>query len=69
MDVTAARMLVAAHGELESHGVRLVLARAVGQVRDVIACITQNEDLTTDYAKIATAVAAVAGPRRDTDIT
>ena len=33
VDVTAARMLVAAHEELRRRGVRLVLARAVGQVR------------------------------------
>ena len=61
VDVTAARMLVDAHAELEAHGVRLVLARAVGQVRDVIACITHDDDLTAPYAKIDTAIAAIAG--------
>ena len=42
VDVTAARMLVATHEELRTHGVRLVLARAVGQVRDVLGCITRR---------------------------
>jgi SulP family sulfate permease len=38
LDVTAAWMLVAAHDELQANGVRLVLARAVGQVRDILGC-------------------------------
>ena len=42
VDVTAGRMLVATHDELRTHGVRLVLARDVGQVRDVLRCITHD---------------------------
>jgi anti-anti-sigma factor len=64
VDVTAARMLVEAHDELRSHGVRLVLARAVGQARDVLRCITQVDDLIAPYPKIDAAVDAVL-PRRD----
>ena len=61
VDVTAARMLVAAHDELQANGVRLVLARAVGQVRDILGCITDDGDLTRSYATIAAALEAVRG--------
>ena len=60
VDVTAARMLVAVHDELRRNGVRLVLARAVGQVRDVLGCITDDGDLTESYPTIAAAVDAVS---------
>jgi sulfate permease, SulP family len=46
VDVSAARMLVSAHEELGARGVRLVLARSVGQVRDVLRCIADDDDLT-----------------------
>ena len=61
VDVTAAWMLVAAHDELQANGVRLVLARAVGQVRDILGCITDDDDLTMSYATIAAALEAVRG--------
>jgi len=61
VDVTAARMLVASHDELERHGVRLMLARAVGQVRDVLGCITDEPDLISPYPKIDAAAEALAG--------
>ena len=61
VDVTAAWMLVAAHDELQANGVRLVLARAVGQVRDILGCITDDGDLTRSYATIAAALEAVRG--------
>jgi len=60
VDVTAGRMLVATHEELRTHGVRLVLARDVGQVRDVLRCITEDGDLTVSYPKIDAAVDAIA---------
>jgi sulfate permease, SulP family len=59
VDVTAARMLFEAHEELRDRGVRLVLARAVGQVRDVLGCITDEADLTEPYATIGAAVEAL----------
>ncbi len=59
VDVTAARMLVALHEQLGAHDVRLVLARTVGQVRDVLGCITDNGDLTASYPTIAAAVTAL----------
>jgi sulfate permease, SulP family len=61
VDVTAARMLVAAHEELRRGGVRLVLARAVGQVRDVLGCVSNDRDLTAPYATIKAAIAALDG--------
>ena len=65
VDVTAARMLVAAHEELRQRGVRLVLARAVGQVRDVLGCVSDDPDLTAPYPTIKAAIAALeaAAPR------
>ena len=62
VDVTAARMLVAAHDELHTHGVRLVLARAVGQVRDVLGCITREDDLTASYPTIDAASTLSSAP-------
>ena len=60
VDVSAARMLVSAHEELRARGVRLVLARAVGQVRDVLRCIADDDDLTKSYPTINAAVDALA---------
>jgi hypothetical protein len=54
-------MLVAAHEELRRGGVRLVLARAVGQVRDVLGCVSNDRDLTAPYATIKAAIAALDG--------
>ena len=64
VDITAARMLVAAHDELGVNGVRLVLARDVGQVRDLLGCITRDGDLTASYPTIDAAVEALAGTHR-----
>jgi hypothetical protein len=38
-----------------------VLARSVGQVRDVLGCITDNGDLTMSYPTIAAAATALGG--------
>jgi len=65
VDVSAARMLVSAHAQLQTRGVRLVVARAVGQVRDVIGCITDENDLTSSFPTIAAAVDAVGGISAD----
>jgi len=59
VDVSAARMLVAAREELRSHGVRLVLARDVGQVRDVLGCMTDDGDAIASYPTIDAAVKAL----------
>jgi high affinity sulfate transporter 1 len=62
VDVSAARMLVAVHDELRANGVRLVLARTVGQVRDVLSCVTDDGELTESYPTIAAALDAVGRP-------
>jgi sulfate permease, SulP family len=59
IDVSAARMLVDTHEQLRARGVPLVLARTVGQVRDVLGCITDEQDLTGPYATIHAAVDAL----------
>ena len=59
VDVSAARMLVSAHDELRGRDVTLVLARAVGQVRDVLGCVTDERDLIEPYATIRDAVDAL----------
>jgi sulfate permease, SulP family len=61
VDVTAARVLVATYHELQAQGSRLVLARAVGQVRDVLSCVTDESDLTASYPTIQAAVDALRG--------
>jgi len=65
VDVSDARMLVSAHAQLQTRGARLVVARAVGQVRDVIGCITDEDDLTSSFPTIAAAVDAVGGISAD----
>jgi sulfate permease, SulP family len=63
IDISAARMLVSARDELRSREVPLVLARAVGQVRDVIGCIGDEQDLIASYATIGEAVDALSARR------
>jgi high affinity sulfate transporter 1 len=58
VDVTAARMLVDAHEELRAHGVRLELARDIGQVRDVLGCVARDGELSASYPTIEAAVDA-----------
>jgi high affinity sulfate transporter 1 len=65
VDVSAARMLVSAHAQLQTRGVGLLVARAVGQVRDVIGCITDEDDLTSSFPTIAAAVDALGGTPTD----
>jgi hypothetical protein len=42
-----------------------LVARAVGQVRDVIGCITDEDDLTSSFPTIAAAVDALGGTPTD----
>jgi sulfate permease, SulP family len=63
VDVSAARMLVAVHEELRANGVRLMLARDVGQVRDVLGCFSDDGDLPPSYPTIEAAIDAL-GPAR-----
>ena len=42
---------------------RLVLARDVGQVRDVLGCVSDEGDLTAPYPTIEAAIAALDGAK------
>jgi SulP family sulfate permease len=62
VDISAARMLSDAAGELRGRGVSLMLVHDVGQVRDVLrAVVGEDAQLQTVYPTIAEALAAV-GP-------
>lgn len=62
VDVSAVRMFDALAGELEARGVRLLLARDVGQVRDVLGAADARAELRHVYPTVRAAVdAARAG--------
>jgi len=59
VDVTAAQMLVLLNDDLERQGVRLVVARDVGQVRDVLRRSEAGRRLPATYPTVQAAVDAV----------
>ena len=59
IDVTAARMLVLLDDELQRRGVRLVIARDIGQVRDVIGRTEREGALLTAYPTVHQALDAL----------
>jgi high affinity sulfate transporter 1 len=61
VDITAARILAAARDELRADGIPLVLARDVGQVRDVLGAVAGDEDPIVSYPTIETAIDAITG--------
>jgi sulfate permease, SulP family len=63
VDVTAADMLTDLHEELGRSGVRLVVARDIGQVRDVLRRAEIGEDVLRVYPTVQAAVDAVSGER------
>jgi SulP family sulfate permease len=58
IDVSAARMLDALAADLERDGVRLLLARDVGQVRDVLGSVDPKQASAWVYPTVREAVAA-----------
>jgi len=65
VDVTAARMLSQLAADLRRQGVRLVLAGEIGQVRDMLAAVSDNG--TPDYRRtVAEAVEEARAGERDT---
>jgi sulfate permease, SulP family len=62
IDVSASRMLTALDQDLRARGVRLLIARDVGQFRDVLSHATDIE-LGRRYATIDAAVTAATKPR------
>ncbi len=67
IDITAAHMLHELHDELAAEGVRLVVAREVGRVHDVLLRTADDQDpaLTSVFATVAKAVRAVDRERAD----
>jgi SulP family sulfate permease len=63
VDVTAARMLVLLGADLDRQGVRLVVARDVGQVRDVLRRTEAERRLPAAYPTVREAVEAVTHGR------
>jgi sulfate permease, SulP family len=59
IDVTAAQMLAETAEDLERRGIKLVLARDVGQVRDLLER-AEGEPTLTAYPTVQAAVEAVA---------
>ena len=62
IDVSAARMLVLLTGDLRRSGVELVIARDVGQVRDVLRRAETEAALPRAYPTVRDAVEAVTEP-------
>jgi SulP family sulfate permease len=66
VDISAARMLSDAAAELRERGVTLLLVHDVGQVRDVLrAVVDEDPALQVVYPTIPQALAAAASPVRD----
>jgi SulP family sulfate permease len=66
IDVTSARMLAALEEQLRDRGVRLLIARDVGQVRDVLRSVTDDPALAHVYPSVRAAVAAAGRPPQKT---
>jgi high affinity sulfate transporter 1 len=64
IDVTGARYLDQLARELEASGVRVLIARNIGQVRDVIHAAPGDSILDTAYPTIAEAVSEATAGRR-----
>jgi SulP family sulfate permease len=63
VDISAARMLSDTAAELRERGVTLLLVHDVGQVRDVLrSVVDEDPELRTVYPTIAEALAAAATP-------
>ena len=58
IDVTAARMLATLAEDLDRRNVQLLLARDIGQVRDILRNVIDNPAITHFYPTVQAAVAA-----------
>ena len=69
IDVTAARMLNQLTAELKSRGIRLVVARDIGQVRDMLTLTDQASSAPQYFGSVAEAVNAVrSGPSGGSEV-
>jgi hypothetical protein len=64
VDVTAARMLGGVAEELRRRGVRLMLARDIGQVRDLLGREAPDPALQHVYPTVQAAVDAATAARK-----
>ena len=69
VDVTASRMLADLAEELNSQGVRLAVARDVGQVRDVLRHVVDSPALEHFYPTVQAAVDAMGDSRPHSPVT
>ncbi|MEU4420727.1 SulP family inorganic anion transporter [Actinoplanes sp. NPDC024001] len=69
IDVTGAAMLAALGGDLDRRGIRLLVAKSVGQVRDVLRTAPASPQPTAFHPSIDEAVAAVRGVTGSTEVT
>jgi sulfate permease, SulP family len=58
VDVTSARMLAALEEQLRERGIRLLIARDVGQVRDVLRSVAEDPTFAHFYPSVQAAVEA-----------
>ena len=65
VDVTGAAMLVSLRSDLERRNISLLLAKSIGQVRDVVTTAEPARDVPGRYETIDDAVAAVQADRPD----
>jgi len=69
IDVTAARMLNQLTADMKSRGIRLVVARDIGQVRDMLALADQASSAPEYFGSVAEAVNAVrSGPSSGSEV-
>jgi MFS superfamily sulfate permease-like transporter len=66
IDVTAVRMLAELTESLEREGVRLLVAREIGQVRDVVRRVATDKTPESVYPTVQAAVQAVQRPPDNT---
>ena len=64
IDLTAATMLIELAADLKRRGVELVMARDVGQVRDVLSRVEQKEDRIRIFPTVPDAIAALTPAER-----
>ncbi len=63
IDVTASRMLADLSDELQHQGIQLMIARDIGQVRDVMRHVVDTPALTTVYPTVQAAIDAAQRAR------
>jgi MFS superfamily sulfate permease-like transporter len=68
IDVTGAAMLVSLRDRLAERGIQLLVAKSIGQVRDVVATAEPAADFAGRYDSVDAAVSAARARARDTTL-